>query len=384
MNLNEFVNFTRDLFKTKEFIPLHEPVFFGNEKRYVNDTLDSSIVSSIGPFVNLFEKKLSEFINVTYSVAFVNGTSALQVGLRAAGVKQKNEVITQALTFVATANSIKYLDADPVFIDVDIDTMSMSPISLNKFLNEYGDKREDGTYNKKTGNKISACVPMHTFGFMSRIDQIIEICKKWDIPVIEDAAEALGSKFKGKPAGSFGLLSAFSFNGNKIITSGGGGAVCSNNKQIAEISKHLSTTAKQKHKWEYFHDQMGYNYRMPNINAALVLAQLENFRKILQNKKNLYKKYQSFFTNGKMKLCKIPPSTDWNYWLISICLENKEHRDFFLKYTNDNNVMTRPIWTLLYKLPMYKNSYRDDQKNAIFLEERIVNVPSSYVKANNK
>jgi aminotransferase in exopolysaccharide biosynthesis len=384
MNLNEFVNFTRDLFKTKEFIPLHEPVFFGNEKKYVNDTLDSSIVSSIGPYVNFFEKELSRFLDINYSVAFVNGTSALQVALRVAGVKEKSEVITQALTFVATANSIKYLYADPIFIDVDIDTMSMSPISLNKFLDEYGDKRDDGTYNKKTGNKISACVPMHTFGFMSRIDQILKICKKWDIPVVEDAAEALGSKFNGKPAGSFGLVSAFSFNGNKIITSGGGGAICSNNKHIAEISKHLSTTAKRKHKWEYFHDQMGYNFRMPNINAALILAQLENFKKIIENKKSLYKNYQSFFTNNNLKLCKIPPSTDWNYWLISICLENKEHRDFFLKYTNDNNVMTRPIWTLLYKLPMYKNSYRDDQKNAIFLEERIVNVPSSYVKANNK
>jgi perosamine synthetase len=384
MNLNEFVNFTRDLFKTKEFIPLHEPVFFGNEKKYVNDTLDSSIVSSIGPYVNFFEKELSRFLDINYSVAFVNGTSALQVALRVAGVKEKSEVITQALTFVATANSIKYLYADPIFIDVDIDTMSMSPISLNKFLDEYGDKRDDGTYNKKTGNKISACVPMHTFGFMSRIDQILKICKKWDIPVVEDAAEALGSKFNGKPAGSFGLVSAFSFNGNKIITSGGGGAICSNNKHIAEISKHLSTTAKRKHKWEYFHDQMGYNFRMPNINAALILAQLENFKKIIENKKSLYKNYQSFFTNNNLKLCKIPRSTDWNYWLISICLENKEHRDFFLKYTNDNNVMTRPIWTLLYKLPMYKNSYRDDQKNAIFLEERIVNVPSSYVKANNK
>tara|TARA_B100001059_G_scaffold236132_1_gene284904 strand:+ start:13859 stop:15013 length:1155 start_codon:yes stop_codon:yes gene_type:complete len=384
MNLNEFVNFTRDLFKTKEFIPLHEPVFFGNEKKYINDTIDSSIVSSIGPYVNFFEKELSRFLDINYSVAFVNGTSALQVALRVAGVKEKSEVITQALTFVATANSIKYLYADPVFIDVDIDTMSMSPISLNKFLDEYGDKRDDGTYNKKTGNKISACVPMHTFGFMSRIDQILKICKKWDIPVVEDAAEALGSKFNGKPAGSFGLVSAFSFNGNKIITSGGGGAICSNNKHIAEISKHLSTTAKRKHKWEYFHDQMGYNFRMPNINAALILAQLENFKKIIENKKSLYKNYQSFFTNNNMKLCKIPPSTDWNYWLISICLENKEHRDFFLKYTNDNNVMTRPIWTLLYKLPMYKNSYRDDQKNAIFLEERIVNVPSSYVKVNNK
>ena len=384
MNLNEFVNFTRDLFKTKEFIPLDEPVFFGNEKRYVNDTLDSSIVSSIGPYVNFFEKELSRFLDINYSVAFVNGTSALQVALRVAGVKEKSEVITQALTFVATANSIKYLYADPIFIDVDIDTMSMSPISLNKFLDEYGDKRDDGTYNKKTGNKISACVPMHTFGFMSRIDQILKICKKWDIPVVEDAAEALGSKFNGKPAGSFGLVSAFSFNGNKIITSGGGGAICSNNKHIAEISKHLSTTAKRKHKWEYFHDQMGYNFRMPNINAALILAQLENFKKIIENKKSLYKNYQSFFTNNNMKLCKIPPSTDWNYWLISICLENKEHRDFFLKYTNDNNVMTRPIWTLLYKLPMYKNSYRDDQKNAIFLEERIVNVPSSYIKVNNK
>lgn len=384
MKFPDFIHFTRDLFKTKEFIPLHEPVFLGNEKKYVVDTIDSSIVSSIGPFVNLFEKKLSEFLKINYSVAFVNGTSALQLGLRAVGVQEKNEVITQALTFVATANSIKYLNADPIFIDVDIDTMSMSPISLIKFLDEFGDKRDDGTYNKKTGKKISACVPMHTFGFMARIDQILEICKKWNIPLVEDAAEALGSRFNGKAAGSFGLASAFSFNGNKIITSGGGGAICTNDKKIAEISKHLSTTAKRKHKWEYFHDQLGYNFRMPNINAALVLAQLENFKRIIENKKNLYTNYQSFFTNNKMKLCKSPLGTEWNYWLISICLENKEHRNFFLRYTNENNVMTRPIWTLLYKLPMYKNSYRDDQKNAIFLEERIVNVPSSYIKVNNK
>jgi len=378
-NISDTINFIRSIYNTKDSIHLHEPRFVGNERKYLLDAMDSTLVSQIGPYVDRFENDMSLFTGTKKAVAVANGTCALQVALRLAGVQNNDEVLTQALTFVATANSISYLGANPVFIDVDLDTMGLSPKSLKEFLNQNAEIRDDGSYNKKTGKRFSACLPMHTFGFMCRIDEIVEICDKWNIPVIEDAAEALGSQYKGQSCGSFGLLSAFSLNGNKIITSGGGGAITTNNIDIGNQAKHLTTTAKIPHQWEYTHDQVGYNFRMPNLNAALACAQLEQIEIMKKSKNNIYNQYKSFLKNKGLKLVDIPKNTDWNYWLMSILLDNKKDRDIFLEETNNKGINTRPIWTLMYHLPMYQNSQRDSQENAEYLEQRIVNLPSSAI-----
>ena len=379
-NFSRTIEFIKQQFYNKSVVQLHEPVFFGNEKKYLNDTIESTFVSSVGEYVTKFEKELSILTNTKKAVATVNGTSALQLALKIAGVKSGDEVITQALTFVATANAISYLNAAPLFVDVDIDTYGLSPKALENFLFEYGDLRENGTYNRKTNRKIAACVPMHSFGFMCKIDQIIKICDKWKIPVVEDAAEALGSSYKLKSAGSFGLINSFSFNGNKIITSGGGGAITTNDLTLANKAKYLTTTAKIPHKWNYEHSEIGYNFRMPNLNAALACAQLENFNSIKKSKKNLYEDYRIFFKSEGIKLVDIPKNSEWNYWLMSVVLNNKKERDMFLEETNKNKVYTRPVWELMFNLPMYKNCQRDNQANAMFLQERTVNIPSGSTK----
>ncbi len=378
-NITDTINFIRSIYNTKDNIHLHEPKFVGKERKYLLDAMDSTLVSQIGPYVDRFENDVSLLTGTKKAVAVVNGTCALQVVLRLAGVQNNDEVLTQALTFVATANSIAYLGANPVFIDVDLDTMGLSPKSLEEFLNQNAEIRDDGSYNKKTGKRFSACLPMHTFGFMCRIDEIVEICNKWNIPVIEDAAEALGSQYKGQSSGSFGLLSAFSLNGNKIITSGGGGAITTNNIDIGNQAKHLTTTAKIPHQWEYTHNEVGYNFRMPNLNAALACAQLEQLEIMKKSKKNIYNQYKSFLKDKGLKLVDIPENTDWNYWLMSILLDDKKDRDMFLEETNNKGINTRPIWTLMYHLPMYQNSQRDCQENAEYLEQRIVNLPSSAI-----
>jgi len=375
--VQETISFIQETFKSNEFIPLHVPSFAGNEKQYLMDTIDSTFVSSVGAYVDKFEAMMQDFTSTKKAVAVVNGTSGIEVALRLVGVKSGDEVLTQSLTFVATANAIAYNAAEPVFIDVDRDTMGLSPQALSDFLEQYGDLREDGCYNKKTGNKISACLPMHTFGFPVRIDKIAQICTKWKIPVVEDAAESLGSEFNGKPTGSFGELGVFSFNGNKIVTSGGGGVIVSSNSELGEKAKYLTTTAKKPHPYEYYHDELGYNYRMPNLNAALACAQLESLNKFLNNKRDLAESYARFFKEQDMKFRTEMPNTKANYWLMCVELENKQQRDLFLKETNNAKVMTRPIWQLMYKLPMYKDCFRDEQVNAEFLEDRIVNIPSS-------
>ena len=377
MDLNIFSKFVREKFKTNEFIPLHVPTFIGNEEKYVGNTIKSTFVSSVGKYVDQFELDLASIIKVKRSVAVVNGTSALQVALRLAGVKKNDEVITQSLTFVATANAIKYNNAHPVFIDVDLDTMGLSPISVNDFLEEFGEIREDGCYNKFSGRKIAACMPMHTFGFPVHLDELLNVCKKWNIPLVEDAAESLGSEYKNISTGNFGLVSAISFNGNKIITTGGGGSILTNSDTIADKAKYLTTTAKKLHPYEYFHDELGYNFRMPNLNAALGCAQLENLDFFLESKRNLAKDYNVFFKSNGIKFRKELKNTKANYWLMCIELENKKERDLFLKETNQLKIMTRPIWTLMHRLPMYKNCQKDSQKNSIFLEDRIINIPSS-------
>lgn len=375
--INETISFVRETFESNDFIPLHEPNFSGKEKEYVLDTINSTFVSSVGAYVDRFEELMQARTQTARGIAVVNGTAGLQVALQLAGVERGDEVLTQALTFIATANAIAYNGANPVFLDVDRDTMGLSPDAVKVFLNEYGELRDDGCFNKKTGNKISACLPMHTFGFPVRIDEIINICESWKIPVVEDAAESLGSEFKGRPTGSFGKLGVFSFNGNKIVTSGGGGAIVTNDEDLGRRAKHLTTTAKQPHTYEYIHDEIGYNYRMPNINAALACAQLENLDVFLEKKKKLAGKYQRFFENSGLRFREELPETSANYWLMCVELENRKERDLFLAQTNKAKVMARPIWQLMFKLPMYKSCYRDEQVNAQYLEERIVNIPSS-------
>ena len=317
------INFIRSIYNTNGDVYLHEPRFNGNEKDYLMETIDSTYVSSVGPFVDKFELEMSKLTNTARAVAVANGTCALQISLLLAGVKSGDEVLTQALTFVATANSISYLAASPIFIDVDLDTMGLSPTALEDFLHENAELRDNGSFNKKTGKRISACMPMHTFGFMCRIDEIVRICNKWKIAVVEDSAEALGSKYKKKSSGSFGLLSGFSLNGNKIITSGGGGAITTNNVSLGNEAKHLTTTAKVPHQWEYTHDKLGYNFRMPNINSALACAQLEQLNFMKNSKKNIFKQYQEFFLESEINLVDIPKNTDWNYWLMIILYSSR-------------------------------------------------------------
>ena len=376
--INKTISFIRKIHNNiNDNIFLHEPSFEGNEKLYVNDAIDSTFVSSIGEYVNKFETDISVYTNTKKAIATVNGTSALQVCLRLAGVKKDDEVITQALSFIATANAISYLNAKPIFLDVDIDTMGLSPNSLKFFLENNAEIRDDEkTYNKTTGKRISACLPMHTFGFICRIDEIIEICKNWNIPVVEDSAEALGSFYKNKSAGSFGLLSAFSFNGNKIITTGGGGMIVTNNENLGVEAKKLTTTSKIPHKWDFSHDQVGYNYRLPNLNAALGCAQLENLNKKKREKAALYSDYQSFCKKSGLELIDVPDNLDWNYWLMSLKFNNLKERNLFLKLTNDQGIFTRPIWNLINSMPMYKNCYSDDLENSKLLQNTIVNIPS--------
>lgn len=375
----EIVNNFREIFNSDDFIQLHAPVFIGNEKKYLKKCIDSGFVSSVGPFVEQFERMMSQITNTKKTAAVVNGTAGLQVALRLVGVKENDEVITQALTFVATANAIAYNNADPIFLDVDLDTMGLSPSSVRNFLDKFGEIRDDGCYNKKTGKKISACLPMHTFGFPVHMDELLKICDLWKIPLVEDAAESLGSLYKGKSTGSIGEVGVFSLNGNKIVTSGGGGAITTNNIEIGKKAKFLTTTAKEPHEYEYIHNELGYNFRLPNINAAVACAQLENLKFFLEKKRELALIYDKIFTAKGIKFRKECENTRANYWLMAIELKNKKERDLFLRTTNQKGVMSRPIWRLMNKLPMYKDCYVDSQINAKYLEERIVNIPSSVI-----
>jgi perosamine synthetase len=376
-NYSEVIGFIKNQFDNKEFIPLHEPRFLGNEKKYVVDTIDSTFVSSVGAYVDKFELMMSSISGTNKSIAVVNGTSALQVALRLACVSHGDEVITQALTFIATINAIIYNGAAPIFIDVDIDTMGLSANAVEAFLDDFGEMRDGICYNKKTNNKIAACMPMHTFGFPVNLNQLLKVCNKWNIPLVEDAAEAIGSEYHSRPIGSFGKLGVFSFNGNKIVTSGGGGAIVTNDVELGIKAKYLTTTAKVPHPYEYVHDEIGYNFRMPNLNAALACAQLEQLNMFIENKRTLAEEYYSFFKSKGINFRLELPQTKANYWLMCVELENKKERESFLKETNENGVMTRPIWQLIFKSSLYSGFQKDDQTNAMYLEDRIVNIPSS-------
>jgi len=376
-NYSEVIGFIKNQFDNKAFIPLHEPRFLGNEKKYVVDTIDSTFVSSVGAYVDKFELMMSSISGTNKSIAVVNGTSALQVALRLVGVSNGDEVITQALTFIATVNSIIYNGAAPIFIDVDIDTMGLSPKAVEAFLEDFGELRDGKCYNKKTNKKIAACMPMHTFGFPVHLNELLKVCNKWNIPLVEDAAEAIGGEYHSKPIGSFGKLGVFSFNGNKIVTSGGGGAIVTNDLALGIKAKHLTTTAKVPHPYEYVHDEIGYNFRMPNLNASLACAQLEQLPTFIESKRTLAQEYNSFFKSKGINFRTELPQTKANYWLMCVELENKQERESFLKETNENGVMTRPIWQLIFKSSLYSGFQKDAQINAMYLEDRIVNIPSS-------
>lgn len=377
--LNYIIEFIKAQFPGQDFIPLHAPYFGGNEKKYLIDTIDSTYVSSVGEYVNRFEREMCQITGASYAIAVVNGTNALHMAMLVCGVKQHDEVLTQALTFIATCNAISYIGAKPVFIDVDKDTMGMSPESLSAFLIANAVIRPDGfTYNINTGRKIAACVPMHTFGLPLKIDEIAAICTQWNIILVEDAAESIGSLYKGKHTGTFGKTGVFSFNGNKTITCGGGGAIVTDNEEIAKQVKHLTTQAKLPHKWEFIHDSIGYNYRMPNLNAALACAQLENLENIIINKRELALTYADFFDSIDINFVAEISQAKSNYWLNTLLLENIEERNEFLEATNSNGVMTRPAWELMHKLPMFMDCQNDGLRNSIWLADRLVNIPSSY------
>ncbi|MFW0713419.1 LegC family aminotransferase [Aliarcobacter butzleri] len=377
--MQKIVDFIKETFKTQEFIPLHEPRFIGNEKKYLNDCIDSTFVSSVGKYVGTFEKEFAKTVGSKFAIATVNGTAALHISLLLADVKKDDEVITQPLTFIATCNAISYIGAKPIFIDVDLDTMGLSPKSLKNFLETNCEVIDDKCINKTTNKQIKACVPMHTFGHPCKIDEIKEICDSWNITLVEDAAESLGSYYKNKHTGTFGRIGAFSFNGNKIITSGGGGVIVTDDEGLAKRAKHITTTAKIPHEYEYVHDEIGYNYRLPNINAALLVAQLEQLEKFLASKRELVKIYDEFFLSNSIKFIKESENSKSNYWLQAILLNDINQRNEFLEFTNKNGVMTRPIWRLMNELDMFKDCQKDDLKNAKYLEERVVNIPSSVI-----
>jgi len=370
------IRFIKETYKTENFIPLHEPVFFGNEKQYLNECIDSTFVSSVGKFVEQFEQMVAEYTGAKYAIATVNGTAALHIALKLAGVDENSEVITQPLTFVATCNAISYCNAQPVFVDVDRDTMGLSPKSLETFLESETTQKEGGCYNKSTDKKIAAVVPMHTFGHPCRIDEISRICDQYNIELIEDAAESLGSYYNDQHTGTFGKIGVFSFNGNKTITTGGGGMIITNDETLARHAKHLTTTAKISHAYEYVHDEIGYNYRLPNLNAALGCAQMETLDTILENKRLLASRYCDRFVSEDFSFVSELEGAKANYWLNAVILKDKAQRDLFLKETNGNDVMTRPVWSLMNTLEMFKNLQSGDLSNAKWLEDRLVNIPS--------
>jgi perosamine synthetase len=371
------VKFIREQFNTDDFIPLHEPRFYGNEKKYLNECIDSTFVSSVGKFVDLFEEKIAKFTGAKHAIAVVNGTAALHVGLELAGVKRGDEVITQALTFIATCNAISYCGAKPVFVDVDRKTLGLSASALAYFLENKTAMKNGLCINNSSGKTISAVVPMHTFGNPCEIEEIAEICNKYNIALIEDAAESLGSYVNNTHTGLFGLMGTLSFNGNKTITTGGGGMIITNDDIIAKKAKHITTTAKQAHPYKFIHDMIGYNYRMPNINAALGCAQIENLKTMLNNKEQLTQSYKEFFSQQGIEFVTKSNNTVSNNWLNAIILKDLEEQRTFLKFTNDKGVMTRPIWEIMPKLEMFKDCQSDDLKNTLWLVDRVVNIPSS-------
>lgn len=378
VSFQSIIDFIKIQFPEKDFIPLHAPLFIGNEKKYLIDAIDSTFVSSVGAYVDRFEALICEVTGAKHCVAIVNGTNALHMALLLAGVIRNDEVLSQSLTFIATCNAISYIGAKPTFVDVDKDTLGMSPEAFRLFLEKNAELKSDGfTYNRHSGARIKACVPMHTFGLPCRIDEIAAICAKWNIVLVEDAAESLGSYYNGKHTGTFGALGTFSFNGNKTITCGGGGALITDDDDIAKRAKHLTTQAKVSHPWAFIHDEIGYNYRMPNLNAALACAQLEQLDSYVTNKRELASSYEKFFSTQKIDFVTEIKGAKANYWLNAILFDNLEERESFLAFANSNGVMSRPVWELMHRLPMFLDAHRGDLDNSEYIADRLVNIPSS-------
>ncbi len=376
--MKALVDFVREQFaEPTAFIPLHAPVFIGNEKAYLSECIDSTFVSSVGKFVDQFEEKMCAITGANHATAVVNGTSGLHIALHVLEVGRGDLVITQPLTFVATCNAIAYTGAEPVFVDVEADTMGLSPDALKSFLEEECQLVNGECQHQATGKTIKACVPMHTFGFPCRIEELVALCQAWNIPVVEDAAESLGSYIGEQHTGTFGTLGVFSFNGNKVATAGGGGCVITNDEALGKRIKHLTTTAKMPHRWAYRHEEVGFNYRMPNVNAALALAQLETLPQFLENKRELASSYRAFFEGQEPTFIWEREGTTANFWLQTVLLKDNAAKEAFLEATNSAAIMTRPIWDLMNSLPQYENSIRGPLPVSTHLAARVVNIPSS-------
>lgn len=373
-HLNEFI---RSLYKTKDFIPLHAPTFGDQEKSNVLDTIETTFVSSVGKYVDEFEREIERFTESPKAVATVNGTAALHTALYMAGVKQGDLVITQALTFVATCNAIHHMGAAPVFVDASRETIGLCPIALESFLEHNAKLDGERCIHKESRQVIRAAVPMHTFGHAVHLDEIQRICKKWHITLVEDAAESLGSYYKGKHTGTIGEFAALSFNGNKIITTGGGGMVLCASDVDGRRTKHITTTAKVPHPYEFYHDEPGFNYRMPNLNAALGCAQMQRLPLFLEQKRQLANEYREFFKGSNYEFVDEPNHSHSNFWLNAVLCEDKGARNALLEEQNSAGIMCRPIWQLMHKLPMFAECLRGDLEVSEDIEARLVNIPSS-------
>ncbi len=372
------IKFIKELYGNQEFTPLSVPKFVGNEKKYLNECIDTTFVSSVGKFVDRFENDMAAYTGAKKAVVCVSGTNALHMAMMLVGVEHDDEVLTQALTFIATCNAISYIGAHPVFIDVDKTTMGLSPDAMKAWLVKNAEIRNGQCYNKHTGHRVKACVPMHTFGHPVRIDEIADICNEYHIELVEDAAESIGSKYKGVHTGLFGNVGALSFNGNKTITTGGGGMLLFMDEELGVYAKHLTTQAKIPHRWEFKHDHIGYNYRMPNINASLGCAQLEHLDEFVADKRQTAAAYAEFFkTVDDINFFTEPANSFSNYWLNVVILKDRDAQQAFLQETNDNGVMTRPIWELMNRLPMFEKCEHDSLENTIWFADRVVNIPSS-------
>lgn len=397
---NAVVRAIRSILPPKlEKVSLHEPRFGGNEWTYIKECLDTGWVSSVGSYVDRFEVMLAEYTGAKRAVVIVNGTAALHLSLRLVGVEPGDEVLVQAMTFIATANAVAYIGAIPHFVDCEERSLGLDPVKLGTYLEEIAEVVEVGDVgdvpgagpgpaggsgrrcrNRKTGRFISAVIPMHSFGHPVDLDPLVELCARWSIPLVEDAAESLGSFYKGRHTGVFGAVGTLSFNGNKVVTTGGGGAIITNDEALGKLAKHLSTTAKVPHRWAFNHDMVGYNYRMPNLNAALGCAQLEQLPGFLAQKRALAEKYQKSFAGvDGVRFASEPPYGKSNYWLNVLLLDETHagRRDDVLAATNDSGLMTRPAWTLMPKLPMFKDCPSMPIPVAESLERRLINIPSS-------
>ena len=376
----QLIKLVRDIYSINEFIPLHAPTFSGNEQAYLAETITSTFVSSVGKFVDEFEQKIQTFTQSPRAVATVNGTAALHTALHLADVKAGDLVITQALTFVATCNALYHMGAKPVFIDIEPKSFGLCPKATATWLADQAILDTDGQCRHKgSGAAIKAIMPMHTFGHPVQLDELLAVCQEWNLTLIEDAAESLGSYYKGQHTGTLGRFAALSFNGNKVITTGGGGMLLCREAEDGIRAKHVTTTAKAPHAYEFYHDEAGFNYRMPNLNAALGCAQMEQLEAMLANKRKVAEQYESFFADTDYQFVKEPDYARSNYWLNAIVCPDLASRNSFLEVTNAQGVMTRPVWQLMHRLPMFADALRGDLTQSEWAEARLVNLPSSPV-----